>query len=139
MESRIRHSSSPCPDVNHQRTWLNELLEANQALMTVYLLKDDLKQLWDYKREGWAPRAWKDWLDRARSSAVAPLITFAVNLAKRLDGILAHCRFPIHASLIQGLKHKIKLLKGISHGYREDAWFFLEFRSAFPGIPGRSI
>jgi hypothetical protein len=45
---------------------LNELLEANQALMTVYLLKDGLKQLWDYKREGWARRAWNDWLDRAQ-------------------------------------------------------------------------
>lgn len=115
---------------------LNELLEANQALMTVYLLKDDLKQLWDYKREGWARRAWNDWLDRARSSGIAPLITFAENLAKRLDGILAHCRFAIHTSLIEGVNNKIKLLKRIGYGYRDDAYFFLKIRSAFPGIPG---
>ena len=115
---------------------LNELLEANQALMTVYLLKDDLKQLWDYKREGWARRAWNDWLDRARSSGIAPLITFAENLAKRLDGVLAHCRFAIHTSLIEGVNNKIKLLKRIGYGYRDDAYFFLKIRSAFPGIPG---
>ena len=36
-----------------QRDRLKELLEANQALMTVYLLRDDLKRLWGYTREGW--------------------------------------------------------------------------------------
>jgi transposase len=115
---------------------LNELLEANQALMTVYLLKDDLKQLWDYKREGWARRTWNDWLDRARSSGIAPLKRFAENLAKRLEGILAHCRYPIHTSLIEGVNNKIKLLKRIGYGYRDDAYFFLKIRAAFPGIPG---
>lgn len=115
---------------------LNELLEANQALMTVYLLKDDLKQLWDYKREGWARRAWDGWLGRARDSGIAPLITFAENLAQRLDGILAHCRFAIHTSLIEGVNNKIKLLKRIGYGFRDDAYFFLKIRSAFPGIPG---
>ena len=115
---------------------LNELLEANQALMTVYLLKDDLKQLWDYKREGWARRAWNDWLDRALESGIAPLLAFARNLAQRLEGILAHCRYPIHTSLIEGVNNKIKLLKRIGYGYRDDAYFFLKIRSAFPGIPG---
>ena len=115
---------------------LNELLEANQALMTVYLLKDDLKQLWDYKRTGWARRAWEGWLDRARESGIPPLISFAKNLGKRIDGILAHCDFPIHTSLIEGVNNKIKLIKRIGYGYRDDAYFFLKVRSAFPGIPG---
>ena len=115
---------------------LNELLEANQALMTVYLLKDDLKQLWDYKRTGWARRAWEGWLDRARESGIPPLITFAKNLGRRIDGILAHCDFPIHTSLIEGVNNKIKLIKRIGYGYRDDAYFFLKVRSAFPGIPG---
>ena len=39
--------------------------------MTVYLLKDDLKQLWDYKREGWARRAWNDWMAE-HAEAVSP-------------------------------------------------------------------
>jgi len=63
-------------------------------------------------------------------------MTFAENLAKRLDGILAHCRFPIHTSLIEGVNNKIKLLKRIGYGYRDDAYFFLKIRSTFPGIPG---
>ncbi len=78
---------------------LNELLVANQALMTFYLLKDDLKQLWDYKRTGWARRSREGCLDRARESGIPPLLTFAKNLGKRIDGILAHCDFPIHTGL----------------------------------------
>ena len=36
---------------------LDELLAANRALLTVYLLKDDLKQLWRYRSEAWARKA----------------------------------------------------------------------------------
>ncbi|MBP1628973.1 MAG: hypothetical protein H6Q00_3448, partial [Holophagaceae bacterium] len=30
---------------------------------------------------------------------------------------------------------KIKVLKRTAYGYRDDAYFFLKIRSAFPGIP----
>src|SRR5690606_1266057 len=40
---------------------LEELLAANKALLTVYLLKEDLKGLWRYRREAWAWKAWKSW------------------------------------------------------------------------------
>ena len=32
---------------------LSELLAANRALLTVYVLKDDLKELWEYRHEGY--------------------------------------------------------------------------------------
>jgi len=35
---------------------LEEILAANKALMTVYVLKDDLKALWDYRHPGYARR-----------------------------------------------------------------------------------
>ena len=35
-----------------QRIGLSELLAANRRLMTIYVLKDDLKHLWDYRYEG---------------------------------------------------------------------------------------
>ncbi len=40
---------------------LKELLEANERLATVYVLKDDLKHLWDYKYPGAARRFWDQW------------------------------------------------------------------------------
>ena len=43
------------------RVKLNELLRANRALATVYVLKDDLKALWDHTYEGAARRFWDEW------------------------------------------------------------------------------
>jgi transposase len=43
--------------LSSQRKALRELLEANEALNTVYVLKDQLKRIWDYKRPAWARKA----------------------------------------------------------------------------------
>lgn len=41
------------------RVRLDELLAANRALFTVYVLKDDLKTLWAYRHSGYALRFWQ--------------------------------------------------------------------------------
>jgi transposase len=114
---------------------LNELLEANQALMTVYVMKDALKALWGYTREGWARKAWETWLEMAQASGLKPLQCFAKNLCKRIDGILAHCRFKLNTSVIEGVNNKIKVIKRVAYGYRDEEYFFLKIRAAFPGNP----
>ena len=116
-----------------KRVRLKELLEANQALMTVYLLRDDLKRLWGYTREGWARRAWEDWLARAVESGLTPLKTFARNLTKRIDGILAQCRWKLNTSILEGINNKAKVIKRMAYGFRDDDYFALKIRSAFPG------
>jgi transposase len=116
------------------RIRLRELLGANEALMTVYVLKEDLKQLWTYKREAWARKAWEDWMARAMESGLVPLKRFARNLAKRLEGILAHCLWPLNTSRLEGVNNRIKVIKRMAYGFRDDAYFFLKIRSAFPGI-----
>jgi transposase len=122
------------PD-RESRVRLKEVLKANQALMTADVLKDDLKQLWAYVRESWARRAWEDWLERPRESGIKPLIHFAERLTAYLPGILAHGRWSLHTSLLEGINNKIKVIKRMAYGYRDDAYFFLKIRSAFPGIP----
>ena len=117
------------------RVKLTELLNANRALATVYVLKDDLKHLWDYSYEGAAKRFWKEWYSRALRSGIEPLKKFARNLKDKLAGILAHCRWPLHTSLLEGINNKIKVIKRAAYGFRDDDYFFLKIRQAFPGIP----
>ena len=114
---------------------LSELLEANESLKTVYVMKDALKALWGYTREGWARKAWETWLEMAQSSGVKPLQRFAKNLAKRIDGILSHCRWKLNTSVVEGANNKIKVLKRTAYGYRDEEYFFLKIRAAFPGNP----
>jgi transposase len=116
------------------RIRLRELLAANRALWTVYVLKDDLKQLWRFTYPGAARRFWQQWRRRALASRLAPLRTFVRRLTPYLDGIFNHCRYPLHTSLLEGINNKIKVLKRMAYGYRDDAYFFLKIRAAFPGI-----
>ncbi|ARJ66103.1 transposase [Magnetospirillum sp. ME-1] len=113
---------------------LDELLAANAALMTTYVLKDDLKELWRFTDPKAAMEAWQAWKERALASAVKPLILFAKRLEPYLEGILAHCQWPLHTSLLEGINNKIKVIKRMAYGFRDDDYFFLKVRAAFPGI-----
>ena len=119
-----------------QKVRLSELLNANRALFTVYVLKDDLKELWRCRDEAAAGRFWKSWFRRALRSRIPPLIRFAKRLEPFLPGILAHSRWPLHTSLLEGINNKIKVIKRMAYGFRDHAYFFLKIRAAFPGIPG---
>ncbi|HET7414661.1 MAG TPA: ISL3 family transposase [Arthrobacter sp.] len=117
-----------------QAVKLDELLAANKALLTVYLLKDDLKQLWRYRSEAWARKWWAIWKRRALRSGLEPLKVFVRRLEPYLPGILSHCRWPLGTNLVEGINNKIKVIKRVAYGYRDDAYFFLKIRAAFPGV-----
>lgn len=116
-----------------QKVRLNELLAANQSLLTVYLLKDQLKRLWRYQRQGWAEKAWANWFDQAMESGIPALKRFAQRLKLYLPGILARCRHPLHTSVLEGINNTIKVIKRRAYGYRDQDYFFLKIRAAFPG------
>ena len=55
-------------------------------------------------------------------------------LGKILAGILAHCKFPFHTSLLEGINNKIKVIKRMAYGYRDHAYFFLKIRVPSPEV-----
>ncbi len=118
-----------------QAVRLEELLAANESLLHVYLLKDDLKELWEFTsgQEKQAYRFWLEWFRRAIQSGLAPLMKFARGLRKYIPDILNHCRYPLHTGLLEGMNNKIKVIKRMAYGYRDDDYFFLKIRQAFPG------
>ena len=116
------------------RVSLRELLSANKRIYTVYLLKEDLNHLWSYRSRAAANKFWNQWYRRAIYSKIEPLKKFARNLKTYMPGILAHCDYPIGTSLIEGINNKIKVIKRMAYGFRDDDYFFLRIRHAFPGI-----
>jgi transposase len=118
-----------------ERVRLQELLAANHALFVVYVLKEDLRQLWRYRYPAAARRAWHSWYARACESGIPAIVRFANRLALAADYIINHARYPLHTSLLEGINNKIKVMKRMAYGYRDDAYFFLKIRAAFPGIP----
>lgn len=119
----------------HDRVRLREVLAANRPLWVVYVLKDALKRLWRYRYRGAAQRAWIEWYGWAIRSRIPALVAFARKLKAKLPGILAHCHYPLHTGVLEGINNKIKVLKRMAYGFRDDAYFFLKIRAAFPGNP----
>lgn len=121
-------------NLNHdQAIKLEELLSANRSLMTVYLLKDQLKELWYAPSEIEAKQRWRDWLAMAMSSGLPPVIQFAKRLSGYIEGIIASAVYSMSTSVLEGMNNKIKVIKRMAYGYRDNDYFFLKIKAAFPG------
>jgi transposase len=126
----LRNRATLWPD---ERLRLGELLQANETLNLVYILKDQLKHIWSYQRLGWARRALEQWCRLADASGIAELARFARNLMRHAEGILNHCSFPLHTGRLEGVNNKIKVLKRQAYGYRDQPYFMLKIKDAFRG------
>jgi transposase len=131
--SRYLLLKNPPNLLRSQRRPLRELLAANKNLNTVYVLKDQLKRIWEYKHPAWARKALDQWCALAHASGIPALATFARSLCRHEKGILSHCRYPIHTGRLEGINNKIKVIKRQAYGFRDDAYFILKIKGAFPG------
>jgi transposase len=116
-----------------QAVTLDEVLAANAPLMSVYVLKNQLKELW-YAPSPWAARKrWNEWFRMAMDTGLAPVQAFARRLRPYIKGIIASARFRLHTSVLEGMNNRIKVIKRTAYGYRDTAYFFLKIKAAFPG------
>ena len=116
-----------------QRARLQELLAVNEALSTVYILKDQLKELFHHRRPTSARQALHRWCNLADASGLGPLRRFASMLRAHQEGIVNHARYPIHTGRLEGMHNRIKVIKRQAYGFRDDAYFILKVKAAFPG------
>jgi len=114
-----------------ERPRLNALLKLNEALTTVYILKDYLKKLWQYRYPKCAESFLGQWSAIARESTIRPVIAFAKTLRRYAYGIINHCRFPIHTSRMEGINNKIKVIKRKAYGFHDIEYFSLIIKNAF--------
>ncbi len=120
---------------DHELVRLSEVLEANQSLMTVYVMKAQLKALWSAPT-AWAWRAaWRQWMTHAHESQIPALMHFAKRLHGYWRGIVSRVRWPMHTGQLEGINNKIKVIKRMAYGYRDSEYFFLKIKAAFPGNP----
>jgi len=116
-----------------ERSRLQKLLDLNRRLSVVYILKDELKELWRFTYEGAARRWFEGWYRKAIYSRIEPLKEFARSLKCHLSGILAHCRHKLNTSFLEGMINKVKVIKRVAYGFRDQEYFFLKIRGAFAG------
>lgn len=118
---------------DREQVTLQEVPQANEALMTVYVLKQSLKSLWTAD-DPWQWRGrWKQWLAHCEQSGIECLQLFANRLRPYWPGILARVRWPMHTGQLEVINNRIKVIKRMAYGYRDCEYFFLKIKAAFPG------
>ncbi len=116
-----------------QRQQLKALLKLNEKINLVYILKDDLKRLWDYHYPKRAEDFLNSWIEKARASNIKPLSQFAKTLDRYRYGLINHCSYPIDTAKLEGMNNKIKVIKRIAYGFHDNDYFILKIKQACSG------
>jgi len=114
-----------------QRQHLKELLELNETINTVMILKDKLKDIWTYRSRAWAAKALDNWCALALSLNHRSVNAFARMLDRYRYGILNHCAYPISTGRLEGVNNKIKVIKRKAYGFHDLRYFTLKIYQNF--------
>jgi transposase len=109
----------------NERQRLERALRLNEPLALAYYLKEDLRQIWTQPSKALARIVLRDWIARARASAIRMLEQFADTLAEHQEGILNYYDYPISTGPLEGTNTKIQLMKRQAYGFRDHEFFKL--------------
>lgn len=113
------------PD-NIPEHWLprfEELRHMDLKVSRAWAIKETLRQLWNYRREGWARRFFQRWYFWATHSRLPPVIEVARTLKRRLDNVLTYLRHRITNALNESLNSQVEKVKRMASGYRNRTHF----------------
>lgn len=120
-----------------QQQKLTALLTLNHNLNLAYILKEDLKHLWNAASRTEALAHLKQWVQKARESDIPHLKKFAKSLLRHAAGILNYVAYPLTTAAIEGTNNKIKVLKRKMYGARNIFYFMmklLDLKCLSPGF-----
>lgn len=100
-----------------EKTKLDLVRRANNALYRAYLLKETFLDIFDYKSPWRARRAIEAWIAWAQRSRLTPFVRLARTVRKHLDGILAFIDSRLTNARLEGMNNKIRLLSHRAYGF----------------------
>jgi len=104
-----------------QLALLGEVQQANKAMFRAFLLKEELRQLYQLDDRALAPPHLDAWLAWASRSRVAPFIKLARTIRRHRAGILAAIRFGLSNGRLEGLNSRVRLISHRSFGFHSAA------------------
>ena len=76
-----------------------------------WAIKESLRDLWSYRRRGWAVRHWRHWYFWATHSRLEPIVKVARMIYGHLDNVLTYFDHRITNATCEGLNSKIQTIK----------------------------
>ena len=104
---------------------LETLLKANGTLCTAYILKEQLRLLWDQTTKSDGERYLRAWIAKAAESGIKRLMKFAKTLQDHWEGLVSYFDHRISTGPLEGVNNSIKVLKRKAYGYRDVDFFKL--------------
>ena len=101
--------------------------------MTVYVLKNQLKEPGYAANEEEAYHRWNQCYQSAEQSGLAPLKRFAKRLGRYHERTIVSTRYRLSTGILEEMTNRIKVIKRRAYGYRETEYLFLKIKATFPG------
>jgi transposase len=114
-----------------QRDRLQNVLDLNSTLSTLYILKDQLKLVYYYSDREKIKGILDDWCEMASQIKHSSVQAFIKRLRFFEYGILNHADYPIGTSRLEGINNKIKVIKRKAYGFHDEEYFALKVKQAF--------
>ena len=100
-----------------QLALLGEVQHANKAMFRAFLLKEELRVLYQLKDRALAPAHLDAWLAWASRSRLEPFLKLARTIRRHRAGILAAIRLGLSNGRLEGLNSRIRLISHRSFGF----------------------
>ena len=116
---------------DEEQEHLDCLLKLNKTISKVMILKDKLKLIWGCNSCEEAKLQIDEWCSLAAVVHHPSVDAFVKRIRRYEYGILNHCDYPIHTSILEGVNNKIKVIKRKSYGFHDERYFSLKVIQAF--------
>jgi transposase len=120
--------------MEYEQVRLSEVASLNKRVYRGYLLKEELRALYQCARRAAADHL-DGWLSWASRSKLAPFIKLARTVRKYRDGILDAVRFGVSNGRLEGLNNKIGVVKRRSYGFHSAEAFMAMIRLCCTEMP----
>ena len=105
---------------------LEQLKQINSPLYEAYLIKEQFDRFFTLSNKTEAKRFLKTWFEQIPET-IRPYFRIFYNMLNRyLYGVLTYFTYHITNAVAEGLNNKIKVLKRMAYGYRDQAYFQLK-------------
>jgi transposase len=104
-----------------QLALLSEVQQANKAMFRAFLLKEELRLLYQLEDPTLAPAHLNAWLAWASRSRLEPFVKLARTIRRHRAGILAAIRLGLSNGRLEGLNSRIRLISHRSFGFHSAA------------------
>jgi len=108
---------APVKQSVEQLALLHEVQQANKALYRGFLLKEELRVLYQLEDPRLAPEHLNAWLTWASRSKLDPFVKLARTIRQHRQGILAAIRLGLTNGRLEGLNSRIRLISHRSFGF----------------------